>query len=178
MEPALKQGPVFLMNIETFKKKYDKFLEFILFIMMISLAAVVIMGVSFRWAGSALVWYDEVAAVQLAWLTYYGSAYAALKGGHISVPSILRSFPLGLRRVLFFISKFFIYGFFAMLTFYGFKVMYLIQGETLTTLEWVPQPFAQSVIPIASILFIISETLNFKNSYQQMMEGKIVGGEE
>ena len=65
-----------------------------------------------------------------------------------------------------------------MLTFYGFKVMYLIQGETLTTLEWVPQPFAQSVIPIASILFIISETLNFKNSYQQMMEGKIVGGEE
>ena len=76
MEPALKQGPVFLMNIETFKKKYDKFLEFILFIMMIALAAVVIMGVSFRWAGSALVWYDEVAAVQLAWLIYYGSAYA------------------------------------------------------------------------------------------------------
>ena len=27
MEPALKQGPVFLMNIETFKKKYDKFLN-------------------------------------------------------------------------------------------------------------------------------------------------------
>ena len=47
MEPVLKQGPVFLMNIETFKKKYDKFLEFILFIMMIALAVVVIMGVSF-----------------------------------------------------------------------------------------------------------------------------------
>ena len=74
--------------------------------MMIALAVVVIMGVSFRWAGSALVWYDEVAAVQLAWLTYYGSAYAALKGGHISVPSILRSFPLGLRRVLFLFQNF------------------------------------------------------------------------
>ncbi len=145
---------------------------------MIALAAVVIMGVSFRWAGSALAWYDEVAAVQLAWLTYYGSAYAALKGGHISVPSILKSFPLGIRKILFFISKFFVYAFFAMLTFYGFKVMYLIQGETLTTIEWVPQPFVQSVIPIASILFIISESLNFKDSYQQMMEGKIVGGEE
>ena len=74
--------------------------------MMSALAAVVIMGDSFRWAGIALVWYDEVAAVQLAWLTYYGSAYAALKGGHISVQSILRAFPLGLRRVLFFITKF------------------------------------------------------------------------
>ena len=68
--------------------------------------------------------------------------------------------------------------FFALLTFYGFKVMALVQGETLTTIDWFPQPLAQSVIPIASILFIVSETLNFKDSYQQMMEGKIVGGEE
>ena len=56
--------------------------------------------------------------------------------------------------------------------------MYIVQGETLTTLDWFPQPLAQSVIPIASILIIISETLNFKDSYNQMMEGKIKGGEE
>jgi TRAP-type C4-dicarboxylate transport system permease small subunit len=166
------------MALQNFKNKYDKVLEFILFAMMIALATVVILGVSFRWAGHALTWYDEVASMQLAWLTYYGSAYAALKGGHISVPSILRSFPLYIRKPLFFLSKLFVYSFFALLTFYGFKVMTLVQGETLTTLDWFPQPLAQSVIPIASILFIISETLNFKDSYQQMMDGKIVGGEE
>ena len=146
--------------------------------MMIALATVVIMGVSFRWSGHALTWYDEVASMQLAWLTYYGSAYAALKGGHISVPSILKSFPLYIRKPLFFVSKLLVYGFFILLTYYGFKVLVLVQGETLTTLEWFPQPLAQSVIPVASILFIISETLNFKDSYQQMMEGKITGGEE
>ena len=166
------------MKLQDFKKKYDKVLEFILFMMMIALATVVILGVSFRWAGHALTWYDEVASMQLAWLTYYGSAYAALKGGHISVPSILKSFPLNIRKPLFFLSKIFVYSFFALLTFYGFKVMALVQGETLTTIDWFPQPLAQSVIPIASILFIVSETLNFKDSYQQMMEGKIVGGEE
>ena len=166
------------MGLQDFKNKYDKTLEFILFAMMIALATVVIMGVSFRWAGSALTWYDEVASMQLAWLTYYGSAYAALKGGHISVPSILRSFPLHIRKPLFFLSKLFVYGFFILLTYYGFKVLVIVQGETLTTLDWFPQPLAQSVIPIASILFIVSETLNFKDSYQQMMEGKIVGGEE
>jgi len=47
-----------------------------MFFMMIALALVVVLGVGYRWAGKALVWYDEVAAVQLAWLTYYGSAYA------------------------------------------------------------------------------------------------------
>ena len=166
------------MNIQEFKKKYDKALEFILFVMMVAMATVVILGVSFRWAGHALTWYDEVASMQLAWLTYYGSAYAALKGGHISVPSILKSFPLHIRKPLFFLSKLFVYVFFILLTYYGFKVMFLVQGETLTTLDWFPQPLAQSVIPVASILFILSETLNFKDSYQQTMEGKIVGGEE
>jgi TRAP-type C4-dicarboxylate transport system permease small subunit len=166
------------MNIQEFKKKYDKALEFVLFAMMVAMATVVILGVSFRWAGHALTWYDEVASMQLAWLTYYGSAYAALKGGHISVPRILKSFPLHIRKPLFFLSKLFVYSFFILLTYYGFKVMFLVQGETLTTIDWFPQPLAQSVIPVASILFILSETLNFKDSYQQMMEGKIVGGEE
>ncbi len=140
--------------------------------MMISMALVVILGVSFRWGGNALTWYDEIASMQLAWLTYYGSAYAALKGGHISVPSILKSFPLKIRKVLFYISKFFVYAFFILLTYYGFKVMNLVRGETLTTLDWFPQPLAQSVIPFASLLFMVSETLNFKDSYNQMMEPK------
>ena len=75
--------------MENFRKSYDIFLQYIMFIMMIAMATTVVFGVIFRWSGQALVWYDEVASVQLAWLTYYGSAYAALKGSHIGVPSIL-----------------------------------------------------------------------------------------
>ena len=62
-----------------------------MFVMMIAMAVTVVVGVIFRWSGHALVWYDEVASVQLAWLTYYGSAYAALKGAHIGVPNIIKS---------------------------------------------------------------------------------------
>jgi|TARA_B110000503_G_C7121354_1_gene402666 TRAP-type C4-dicarboxylate transport system permease small subunit len=142
-----------------------------MFIMMVALALVVVVGVGFRWSGHALVWYDEVAAVQLCWLTYYGAAYAALKGGHIGVPSILKSIPLGLRKVLFVVSKLVIYGFFLLLTYYGVLVLTLIQGETLTTLEWVPQIFVQSVIPIGSILFMVSETLRLKEDYHDIMSG-------
>ena len=68
------------MTLKKFINSYENFLKFILFVMMVALAATVLLGVSFRFAGSALVWYDEVAAVQLAWITYYGSAYASLKG--------------------------------------------------------------------------------------------------
>jgi TRAP-type C4-dicarboxylate transport system permease small subunit len=157
------------MNIEKFKQSYDTCLQYIMFVMMIALAVTVVVGVVYRWSGNALVWYDEVASVQLAWLTYYGSAYAALKGAHIGVPSILKSFPVPLRKVFFVVSKIVIYSFFALMTYYGLIVMKLIHGETLTTLEWVPQSLVQSVIPVGSFLFMLSETLRLKEDYQGVM---------
>ena len=158
------------MNVmENFRKSYDVFLQYLMFIMMIALAITVVFGVIFRWSGQALVWYDEVASVQLAWLTYYGSAYAALKGSHIGVPSILKSFPIPIRKVFFIVSKIVIYSFFTLMTYYGLIVMNLIHGETLTTLEWVPQSLVQSVIPVGSFLFMLSETLRLKEDYQGVM---------
>ena len=157
------------MNVEKFKQGYDIFLQYTMFVMMIALATTVVVGVGYRWSGNALVWYDEVASVQLAWLTYYGSAYAALKGAHIGVPSILKSFPIPMRKVFFIVSKIVIYGFFALMTYYGLIVMKLIQGETLTTLEWVSQSLVQSVIPVGSFLFMLSETLRLKEDYQSVM---------
>jgi len=157
------------MSIEKFKQSYDTCLQYIMFVMMIALAVTVVVGVVYRWSGNALIWYDEVASVQLAWLTYYGSAYAALKGAHIGVPSILKSFPIPLRKVFFVVSKIIIYSFFALMTYYGLIVMKLIHGETLTTLEWVPQSLVQSVIPVGSFLFMLSETLRLKEDYQGVM---------
>ena len=157
------------MTLKKFIDLYEKFLKFILFVMMVALAATVLLGVSFRFGGSALVWYDEVAAVQLAWITYYGSAYASLKGAHISVPSIFKAFPLVLRKIFFVLSKFIIYAFLILLAYYGFKVLTLIGGETLVTLEWVPQIFVQSVIPVASCLFILSETLRIPEYYKNLV---------
>jgi len=55
------------------------------------------------------------------------------------------------------------------MTYYGLIVMKLIQGETLTTLEWVPQSLVQSVIPVGSFLFMLSETLRLKEDYQSVM---------
>lgn len=155
------------MSLEKFESLYEKFLQIILFVMMIALAIVVLAGVTFRFSGHALVWYDEVASVQLAWITYYGSAYAALKGSHIGVPSILKAFPLPLRKVFFILSKIVVYGFLILLAYYGFLVLTLIKGETLVTLEWVPQTFVQSVIPIGSVLFIIAETVRIPKDYKQ-----------
>ena len=53
------------MTLQKFINSYEKILKLILFIMMVALAVTVLLGVTFRFAGSALVWYDEVAALSL-----------------------------------------------------------------------------------------------------------------
>ena len=110
------------MTLQKFINSYEKFLKLILFVMMVALAVTVLLGVTFRFGGSALVWYDEVAAVQLAWITYYGSAYASLKGAHISVPSIFKAFPLSLRKIFFVLSKLVVYGFVSLLWVFSFDI--------------------------------------------------------
>ncbi|MBW1995630.1 MAG: TRAP transporter small permease subunit, partial [Deltaproteobacteria bacterium] len=56
---------------------------------MVVLTIIVILGVIYRKAGASLSWYDEVASVLLAWLTYYGAALAAITRGHIGFSGLI-----------------------------------------------------------------------------------------
>ncbi|MBJ7489265.1 MAG: TRAP transporter small permease subunit [Candidatus Fonsibacter sp.] len=151
-------------------KAYDKYLQYFLFFQMISLSITVLLGVCFRWAGHSLVWYDEIAGIQLAWITYFGSAYASLKGLHIGMPTLIKVFPKDIRKILFVLSKIIIFLFFLVLTYYGTKVIIVLRGDTLVTLDWIPQSFVQSVIPVSSLLIIISEFLFYKEAYEQTIK--------
>jgi len=151
-------------------KSYDKYLQYFLFFQMISLSITVLLGVCFRWAGHSLVWYDEIAGIQLAWITYFGSAYASLKGLHIGMPTLIKVFPKDIRKILFVLSKIIIFLFFLVLTYYGTKVIIVLRGDTLVTLDWIPQSFVQSVIPVSSLLIIISEFLFYKEAYEQTIK--------
>ena len=61
-----------------FRNGLQRALELAVVALMVALALVVVLGVVFRRFGAALVWYDEVASILLAWLTFYGAALAAL----------------------------------------------------------------------------------------------------
>jgi TRAP-type C4-dicarboxylate transport system permease small subunit len=151
-------------------KSYDRYLQYFIFLQMIFLSLTVVVGVCFRWSGHSLVWYDEVAGIQLAWITYFGSAYASLKGLHIGMPTLIKVFPKDIRKILFVVSKIIIFLFFLILTYYGTKVIIVLRGDTLVTLDWIPQSFVQAVIPASSILIIISEFFSYEETYKQTMK--------
>lgn len=149
------------MSVSAFRKRLEQGLELLMLALMASLAAVVILGVGFRKAGAALVWYDEIASVLLAWLTYYGAAFAALKRGHIGFPKLVQSVGPRTRLALVLFREAFVIGFFVLVAWAGLEVLRILEGLYLTSLPSVPASVTQSVIPISAALFIIAETLSF-----------------
>lgn len=134
-------------------------LEAIVIALMGGLAALVVVGVGFRQAGAALVWYDEVASVFLAWLTYYGAALAALKRSHIGFPKLVESAAPHVRRALYIVQELVVLGFLAAMVWAGWRVARILEGSTLVSLPWVPAQLTQSVIPVGALLFIAAEIL-------------------
>ena len=79
--------------MRTASRALSLLLEWFLIAQMVALTAVVVYAVVSRKLGASLSWYDEIAAIQLAWITYYGAALAALRRKHIGFDGVLLSLP-------------------------------------------------------------------------------------
>jgi C4-dicarboxylate transporter, DctQ subunit len=123
------------------------------------LTVLVIVGATFRYLGNAISWYDEIASIGLVWLTYYGSALAALRGAHIGVPGLVNAMPPTLRVAAAVFAEAVVLVFFALLAYYGLQVLIVLQGEHLITLPEVSTTITQSAIPIGAVLFLIAEVM-------------------
>lgn len=124
---------------------------------MVALAVEVTAGVAFRYSGNALVWYDEVASILLAWVTYYGAALATLKRAHITVPELVRMLPPTWRVVAAVFAETCVFGFFILLGWVGYTVLEVLVYDRLVSLPGVSVAWAQSVIPVSAALFLIAE---------------------
>jgi len=152
-------------------RRLESVLEWTLIVLMILLTINVIVAVLFRLAGDSLSWYDEVAAIQLSWITYYGAGLAALKRRHIGLDSVLLSIPMPYRMGFVVIAEIVIIGFFYILASTGWEVLQVLEGDMLVALTWVPVQFTQSVIPIGVTLFIICELLSLPRYWQMTAAG-------
>src|SRR3546814_758336 len=146
-------------------------LEWVVIILMVALTVVVIVGVCYRIAGNSLSWYDEVASVQLAWITYYGAALAALKRRHIGFDTVLLALPPALRKLGVIVGEALVIGFFALMAWAGMEVLTVLEGMSLVSLTWVPIQLTQSVIPIGAALFILCELVSLPGYWRMTADG-------
>ncbi len=146
---------------------FERLLEGIVIVLMLAMFFVIVAGVTFRKLGASLEWYDEVAEILLAWLTYYGAAYAALKRSHIGVPSLVCMAPLPWRKIFFFIAEGAVFVFFMILAWIGARILPVLEFDFLTTLPAISTMYTQSVIPIGAVLFMIAEALSLPEAWRK-----------
>ena len=172
MNLSAERAPVFLQSLSVMQTQMERLLEWFLIFLMLLLTTVVLVAVFYRLAGDSLSWYDEVAAILLSWVTYYGACLAALERKHIGVDSILLSLPSNLRIVGVIVAEIFVIGFFILMAWAGIKVIQILEGETLVSLTWVPIQFTQSVIPVTALLFIVCELMSLPPYIRAVVEGR------
>jgi len=157
--------------VDRFAKAVDQLLVWFILFQMIALTGVVIIAVVARIMGNSLSWYDEIAAIQLSWLTYYGGAYAALNRRHIGFDTVLLKISMPIRSYAVIFAEAVVIGFFLLLAYTGYEVLVILEGEYLVSLTWIPIQLTQSVIPIGAALFVVCEILSFPNYYKNCCAG-------
>jgi TRAP-type C4-dicarboxylate transport system permease small subunit len=162
----------------TLRTVFDRVLTAFVIFLLASLAVIVLMGVTYRKLGISMVWYDEVASIALAWLTYYGAALAALKRAHIGFPGLINAMPPLLRVPLVLLGEAFVIGFFALLAWYGYQVLDILHGDTMVSLPWVSTQLTQSVIPIGAALFILAQIFSMPELLAQARGAGVVDAEK
>jgi TRAP-type C4-dicarboxylate transport system permease small subunit len=157
--------------VRQLRRVLERLLEVVCMLLMVGLAVVVMLAVAYRYGGASLVWYDEVAAIMLVWLTYYGAALAALRRAHLGFPGIVSALPRALRLAALVLSEAVVIGFFLVIAWYGWEVIVILASDRLTSLPWMPVWFTQSVIPIGSVLIALAEALTIPERWREAEAG-------
>lgn len=156
-----------------------RFLEVTTIFLLILLASLVVAAVVFRYGlNASLPWYDEVASVLLAWITYYGAALAALRRGHLGFGGLVLSLPPLARGLLFIVAEAVVYAVFITMAWAGWYVLRVMAGESLVALEWVPLQFTQSVVPIGCGLIVLAQILSTPQAWARSRAGRDAEADE
>ena len=153
--------------LATFRGRYERLLEWVVIALMALLAAEVTIGVAFRSFGEALVWYDEVASILLAWLTFYGSALAAAKRAHIGCPEVIALLPPAGRVLARLVADALVIAFFLLVGWTGYTVLGVLATDHLVSLPEVPVAYVQSVVPISAALIIVAELVTLPQALRE-----------
>ncbi|MGJ8544119.1 MAG: TRAP transporter small permease [Sulfitobacter sp.] len=139
--------------------------------LLILLTCVVLLGVGFRYLGGSLIWYDEVASVLLAWITFLGAALATLRNAHMGFSGIMYNLPLPLRALAFGVVEFIVLASTVVMCWASWAVMTYFGSETLVSVPWMPRYIVQGVLPVSLALIILARLVTAQDRWAEAKEG-------
>lgn len=158
-------------SLDQLRRVLERLLEIFTVCLLLALTLTVLSAVALRTFGGSLPWYDEVASINLAWLSFYGACLATLKRAHMGFPGIVAKSPPRIRAALFVFSEAIVIGFFSVVAWYGHSVLEVLAWDSMVALPSIGLHITQSVIPISAVLFIFCELLSMSVAWRKMRAG-------
>lgn len=149
----------------------DAVLQVATLALIVGLTCVILAGVSFRYSGNSLIWYDEVAAVLLAWITFLGAALATLRNAHLGFNGLLFGAPLRARLALFWLGETIFIVCFLIVAWAGWAILDVFGTQTMTTLRFVPRSVVQGILPVSAALMVLARLLTMAGRLRDVRAG-------
>ena len=149
----------------------DIFLQVFTVTLIVILAIIVLLAVGFRYSGNSLIWYDEVAVLLLAWITFSGAALAVLRDAHLGFNGLMYGLPTVPRMVLFWLVEAIFFAIFAIVLWAGWTILGIFGNETMTTLRFVPRTVVQGILPVSAALILLGRGLTLPKRMALVREG-------
>jgi TRAP-type C4-dicarboxylate transport system permease small subunit len=167
--PGPSTGQVLIRNASRW---LERILESFTILLLLGLTGLVLAAVVFRTMGRSLQWYDELASILLAWLTFYGASLAGLKRMHMGFPGLVTATSPRVRRILFGVSEAVVIGFFLLVAYFGYDVLVVLAFDRMISLPALTLDVTQSVIPIGAALSVLAQLLSLPEAWRAMEEGR------
>jgi TRAP-type C4-dicarboxylate transport system permease small subunit len=166
------------MDYDKLRLGYQRALEWLVIALMAAMAIEVTAGVVFRTVGYSLVWYDEVASILLAWLTFYGSALASVKRAHIGCPEVMALLPPNAKFGFRVLAELLTIAFFLLMGWTGYQVLEVLSTDNLVSLPEIRVSWVQSVVPISAFLIVVAELITLPGVLRRSraLEPEMTGG--
>lgn len=158
-----------MMNWPT--RLLDVTLQAVTLTLTVSLAVVVLLGIAFRYSGNSLIWYDEVASVLLAWITFTGAALATVRNAHLGFNGLLFALPPRARMALFAVVEAVFVITIGVIGWAGWAILDVFGNDTLVTLRFVPRSFVQGVLPLSAAAMILGRLFTLPGRTRALLEG-------
>lgn len=139
--------------------------------LLVVLTGIVCYATIMRYLGASPSWYDELAQVMLAWLSYFAAVYAMFQRNHMGFAGLVLAMPRPLRLLLVLLAEALILVFFGIAAWYGWAILPVAAFDTLISLPSVTMAMVQSVIPITGVLMILASLLTLPDVIRDALSG-------
>ena len=141
--------------IERLSKAINRWIEYSLFALGLTMALIVATQVFFRYAlNESLFWSEELARFLLVWLTFLGATVAYHRKVHPGIDVFVARMPLPLQKASALLSHLASMALFTVMIYYGCQFAYFVRLQISPALQ-LPKWFILSIIPLSGAIFMV-----------------------